>query len=159
MRESEVQTGTRPRLALRAGATLSVRLFAAQAEYGSLPPSSRILHAWSWPRQNETEQRLCYASRITSSLQRGEPSVPILKAPRKQSENEPLQLRISAELKSKLQRYAEFLNATPSYVVTEALDRIFRKDREFRAWLEQHPVASNPTQTEDSSVTETTSKA
>lgn len=85
--------------------------------------------------------------------------MPILKAPRKQSENEPLQLRISAELKSKLQRYAEFLNATPSYVVTEALDRIFRKDHEFRAWLEQHPVTSNPTQTENNSVTETTRKA
>ncbi|MHB8617732.1 MAG: hypothetical protein ACYC93_16900, partial [Candidatus Acidiferrales bacterium] len=65
--------------------------------------------------------------------------MPILKAPPKQSKNESLQLRVSVDFKLKLHRYAEFLDATPSYVVTEALDRVFRKDHEFRAWLEQHP--------------------
>jgi predicted transcriptional regulator len=64
--------------------------------------------------------------------------VPILKTPPKQSKNESLQLRVSTEFKSKLQRYAQFLEATPSYVVTEALKRIFEKDREFRTWLEEH---------------------
>lgn len=63
--------------------------------------------------------------------------MPILKAPPKQSKNESLQLRVSAEFKSTLQRYADFLGATPSYVVTEALHRIFEKDRDFKAWLEQ----------------------
>lgn len=61
----------------------------------------------------------------------------ILKAPPKQSKNESLQLRVSTEFKSTLQRYADFLGATPSYVVVEALHRIFEKDREFRAWLQQ----------------------
>jgi hypothetical protein len=67
--------------------------------------------------------------------------VPILKAPPKQSKNESLQLRVSTEFKSSLQRYADFLGATPSYVVVEALHRIFEKDREFKAWLQQNANA------------------
>lgn len=63
--------------------------------------------------------------------------MPILKAPAKQSKNESLQLRVSTEFKSALQHYADFLGATPSYVVMEALHRIFEKDREFKAWLQQ----------------------
>jgi len=63
--------------------------------------------------------------------------VPILKAPPKQTKNESLQLRVSTEFKRNLQRYAEFLEATPSYVVIEALNRIFEKDRDFKAWIEQ----------------------
>ena len=84
--------------------------------------------------------------------------MPILKAPPKQSKNESLQLRVSTEFKLKLQSYAEFLNATPSYVVTEALDRVFRKDHEFRAWLEQHLKAATMNQAENKSATEMTSK-
>lgn len=64
--------------------------------------------------------------------------MPLLKAPPKQTKNESLQLRVSTDFKLQLQRYAEFLHATPSYVVTEALERIFRKDHEFRAWLAEH---------------------
>lgn len=63
----------------------------------------------------------------------------ILKAPPKQSKNESLQLRVSAEFKRNLQRYAEFLEANTSYVVIHALNRIFDKDRDFKTWLEQHP--------------------
>jgi hypothetical protein len=85
--------------------------------------------------------------------------VPILKTPPKQAKNEPLQLRVSMGFKQKLQSYAEFLNATPSYVVTEALDRIFRKDHEFRTWLEQHPKAVTMNQTENESAMEMTSKS
>jgi predicted transcriptional regulator len=85
--------------------------------------------------------------------------VPILKAPPQQSKNESLQLRVSTDFKLKLQQYAEFLNATPSYVVTEALDRIFRKDHEFRAWLEQHSKAATMNQTQNKSAMEMTSKS
>jgi predicted transcriptional regulator len=63
--------------------------------------------------------------------------VPILKAPPKQSKNESLQLRVSTEFKSTLRRYADFLGATPSYVVMEALHHIFERDREFKEWLQQ----------------------
>ena len=84
--------------------------------------------------------------------------MPILKVPPKQSKNESLQLRVSTEFKLKLQSYAEFLNATPSYVVTEALDLVFRKDHEFRAWLEQHPKTALSNETEIKSATEMTGK-
>ncbi|MGH9682315.1 MAG: hypothetical protein ACRD4S_01720 [Candidatus Acidiferrales bacterium] len=84
--------------------------------------------------------------------------MPILKAPPKQSKNESLQLRVSAEFKFKLQRYAQFLEATPSYVVTAALNRIFDKDREFKAWLEKHSETTNEAQLEVNSTMETVRK-
>ena len=59
----------------------------------------------------------------------------ILKAPPTQPKNETLQLRVSQELKSRLTRYAEFIHATASYVVSEALERLFRKDAEFQEYL------------------------
>ncbi len=37
-----------------------------------------------------------------------------------------------------LERYAEFIDASPSYVITEALKLLFRKDDEFRRWADQH---------------------
>jgi hypothetical protein len=56
----------------------------------------------------------------------------ILKAPPAQPKNETLQLRVSQDLKFKLMRYAEFIHANASYVVTAALERLFRKDAEFQ---------------------------
>lgn len=85
--------------------------------------------------------------------------MPILKAPPKQSKNESLQLRVSTEFKFKLQRYAEFLEATPSYVVTEALNRIFEKDRDFKAWLEQHRDSISEIHTENNSTMEASRKS
>jgi hypothetical protein len=50
-----------------------------------------------------------------------------------------------------LQRYAEFLgDASHEYVIGESLKRLFRRDKEFRGWLEKHypdsaaTLASNP---------------
>jgi predicted transcriptional regulator len=85
--------------------------------------------------------------------------VPMLKAPPKQIKTESLQLRVSVEFKSKLQRYAQFLEATPSYVVTEALNRIFEKDREFKTWLEQHIAINSEAQIEVNSTMEAIRKA
>jgi len=85
--------------------------------------------------------------------------VPMLKAPPKQIKTESLQLRVSVEFKSKLQRYAQFLEATPSYVVTEALNRIFGKDREFKVWLEQQPDSISVMQAENNSIVEAIRKA
>ena len=83
----------------------------------------------------------------------------ILKPPPKQPKNESMQLRVSTEFKFKLQRYAQFLEATPSYVVTEALNRIFDKDREFKTWLEQHPLSTGEAQIEVNSTMEEIRKA
>jgi predicted DNA-binding protein len=80
--------------------------------------------------------------------------LPILKAPPKQTKNESLQLRVSTEFKLKLQNYSEFLGATPSYVVIEALNRLFEKDRDFKTWLEQHTDTVDEPPTEATFVTE-----
>lgn len=85
--------------------------------------------------------------------------MPILKAPPKQLKNESLQLRVSTEFKHNLQRYAEFLEATPSYVVIEALSRIFDKDRDFKAWLAKQPQSDNEMQSENNFIMETTRKS
>lgn len=36
---------------------------------------------------------------------------------------------------AKLAKYSEFLDCTPSYVVTEALKLVYNKDNEFQSWL------------------------
>jgi hypothetical protein len=46
--------------------------------------------------------------------------VPILKASPKPPKNETLQLRVGEGLKSKLAKYAEFIDSSESYVVSEA---------------------------------------
>jgi hypothetical protein len=35
----------------------------------------------------------------------------------------------------KLAKYAEFLDCSPSYVVTEALKLVYNKDKQFQSWL------------------------
>ena len=61
--------------------------------------------------------------------------MPILKAPPVQPKNETLQLRVSQDLKFRLIRYAEFIHANASYVVTAALERLFNKDADFQEHL------------------------
>lgn len=62
----------------------------------------------------------------------------ILKAPPAEPKNETLQLRVSQDLKFRLMRYAEFIHANASYVVTAALERLFRKDAEFHEYLAKY---------------------
>jgi hypothetical protein len=61
----------------------------------------------------------------------------ILKAPPAQPKNETLQLRVSQDLKFRLMRYAEFIHANASYVVTATLEleRLFSRDGEFQEFL------------------------
>ena len=59
----------------------------------------------------------------------------VLKAPPKQPRTTVVQLRLDYEVKLKLARYAEFLDCSPSYVVTEALKLVYNKDKEFQSWL------------------------
>ena len=60
----------------------------------------------------------------------------VLKAPPKQPKNATLQVRIDEDLKYKVEKYAEFLETTGAYVVSEALRLVFNKDAEFKEWLE-----------------------
>jgi predicted transcriptional regulator len=70
--------------------------------------------------------------------------MPLLKPPPKAPRNETLQLRIEAETKTKLHKYAQFLDSSDSYVVGEALKLLFRKDADFRVWLEANNDHENP---------------
>jgi predicted transcriptional regulator len=45
---------------------------------------------------------------------------------------------LEEEVRHNLDRYAEFLDVNPSYVVAEALKLLFRKDEEFKRWLGQY---------------------
>ena len=61
--------------------------------------------------------------------------MPVLKAPPKQPKTTVVQLRLDDEARTKLAKYAEFLDCSPSYVVAEALKLVCNKDKEFQAWL------------------------
>ncbi len=62
----------------------------------------------------------------------------LLKAPSKQPKTTTLQVRLEEEVRLNLDRYAEFIDANPSYVVSEALKLLFKKDDEFKRWAGQH---------------------
>jgi predicted transcriptional regulator len=67
-------------------------------------------------------------------------AMPVLKAPPKQPKTTVVQLRLDDETRIKLTKYAEFLDCSTSYVVTEALKLVCNKDKEFQSWLSgQHP--------------------
>jgi len=63
--------------------------------------------------------------------------VALLKAPTKQKTTA-LQIRLEDNVRTTLNKYAQFLEANPSYVVSEALKLLFKRDQEFKRWLSQH---------------------
>ena len=56
----------------------------------------------------------------------------LLKAPSKQPKTTTLQVRLEEEVRHTLDKYAEFIDANASYVVSEALKLLFRKDEDFK---------------------------
>jgi hypothetical protein len=79
----------------------------------------------------------------------------ILKAPPKQPKAVAIQARVEESVKSQLELYAEFIDASPSYVITEALKLLFRKDEEFKHWLGQHTDNHNQEQIQGDALTKT----
>ena len=61
----------------------------------------------------------------------------IIKAPPKQPKSVTIQARVEESVKTQLDQYAKFIDSTPSYVITEALKVLFKRDDEFKAWLGQ----------------------
>jgi hypothetical protein len=59
----------------------------------------------------------------------------LLKAPSKQSKTTTLQVHLEEDVRRNLGRYADFIGANPSYVVSEVLKLLYRKDKEFQSWL------------------------
>lgn len=62
----------------------------------------------------------------------------ILKAPPKHPKTVTVQARVEESAKTQLERYAELIDASPSYVITDALKLLFRKDDDFRRRADQH---------------------
>jgi predicted transcriptional regulator len=67
----------------------------------------------------------------------------IIKAPPKQPKTVTIQARVDESVKAQLDRYAEFIDSSTSYVITEALKLLFKRDDEFKAWLGQHTTYDN----------------
>jgi hypothetical protein len=59
----------------------------------------------------------------------------LLKAPPKQPKTTVVQLRLNDEARMNLMKYAEFLDCSTSYVVTETLKLVCSKDKELQSWL------------------------
>ena len=79
----------------------------------------------------------------------------LLKPPSKQPKSTTLQVRLEEEVRKNLDRYAEFIDANPSYIVSKAIKLLFRKDEEFKRWLGQHANERNPGQIQGDALTKT----
>ena len=79
----------------------------------------------------------------------------LLKPPSKQPKTTTLQVRLEEEVRHNLDKYAEFIDANASYVVSEALKLLFRKDEEFKGWAGQHADNHNEEQTQGDALTKT----
>jgi hypothetical protein len=124
----------------QAGATPLCAAFSRPHFVGSLPPAP----SRSGPcfvRVQESEQAVCNARRITFRKGKGGKTLPLLKAPSKHPKTATLQVRLEEEVRHNLDRYAEFIGANASYVVSEALKLLFKRDDEFKRWVGEH--ASN----------------
>jgi len=61
--------------------------------------------------------------------------------------------RLDEETHLTLQRYAAFLgDATHEYIIGESLKRLFRRDKEFRLWLDKNDPAPSATSSAVSTV-------
>ena len=67
----------------------------------------------------------------------------IIKVPPKQPKSVTVQARVEEFVKVQLDQYARFIDSSPSYVITEALKVLFKRDDEFKAWLGQHANDQN----------------
>ena len=79
----------------------------------------------------------------------------LLKAPSKQPKTTTLQVRLEEEVRDNLDKYAEFIEANASYVVSEALKLLFRKDEEFKRWSGQHASNHKQEQIQGEALTKT----
>jgi len=79
----------------------------------------------------------------------------LLKAPSKQPKTTTLQVRLEEEVRDNLDRYAEFIGANASYVVSETLKLLFKRDDEFKRWLSEYPTTINQKQIKGDLLTET----
>ncbi len=79
----------------------------------------------------------------------------LLKAPSKKPKTSTLQVRLEEEVRHNLDRYAEFIDGNASYVVSEALKLLFKKDDEFKRWEGQHTNDRSQEQIKGEALTKT----
>ena len=91
-------------------------------------------------------------------MQKRRKHLAILKSPPKAPKNETLQIRIDEHIRSRLTKYAEFIDSSESYVVSEALKLVFKKDDEFKTWLENLDRNGNHPQNDGGSLFEIAKK-
>jgi len=84
--------------------------------------------------------------------------VALLKAPTKQKTTT-LQIRLEDDVRTALSKYAQFLDANPSYVVSETLKLLLKRDQEFKRWLSQHTKNDGREQNDEAALTKAASQA
>lgn len=67
--------------------------------------------------------------------------MPLIPAPPAPPNKDALPLRLERELHAQLRDYAEFLGSSKEYIVTAALRRVFRHDKDFLAWQQARQCA------------------
>jgi hypothetical protein len=154
-RREEMKTTVREGLIL-GGSDPTFSAFSRPSEpWGRSRPSpfsrDRVVAPRSCWRQTICNAR-CNAQRMTKG---GEEDLALLKAPSKQPKTTTLQVRLEEDVRHNLDKYAEFLNANSSYVVSEALKLLFRKDDEFKRWAVQYTNNHKQEQTPGDALTKT----
>jgi len=79
--------------------------------------------------------------------------MPVLKPPPKQIRSATIQVRVEEVISYRLRKYAEFIDCSPAYVVSDALKLLFNKDNELREWMTEHADDCRPLNTENTSTT------
>jgi hypothetical protein len=122
---------------MRAGATPPFDARCVTVAVGSLPPSQELRVSVLCGCIDRPED---LSDKRSDTLYENErrSQLSILKSPPKQPKAVTIQARVEESVKAQLELYAEFIDASPSYVITEALKLLFRKDDDFRRWTDQH---------------------
>ncbi len=72
--------------------------------------------------------------------------MPIIKISEPAVPRKALTVRMEEPLLYTLQQYAQFIGSRTDYVIVEALKLVFKKDREFRRWLNENRTSQDARQ-------------
>jgi hypothetical protein len=65
--------------------------------------------------------------------------MPLIHPQRVAPERDNLSLRVDRALHEQLKAYAEFIASSKDHVISQALHRVFRQDKDFAAWIGTRP--------------------
>ncbi len=126
-----------------AGATPPFDASCVTAYLGSLPPQPTAIPACVRPRERTLSNRSYAAPHTicpTRFMMKRRRVLPLLNAQPKQPKSAAtIQIRVEEDVKLRIDKYAEFIDSSPAYVVTGALKLLFNKDGEFKSWLRPTP--------------------